>query len=164
MIRSTPYGRSPTCSSIHARSISSCSGVCATAPSTPMPPALLTAATTSRQCEKARIGTSMPNISVIAVRMGLPPARWCSGATVSVAAAYCPDMPDVAVVTGANSGIGRATAIHLAANGFEVYGTVRDPERAGKLRAMAAERGAEVQLVVLDVADDDSTRAGFEEI
>jgi NAD(P)-dependent dehydrogenase (short-subunit alcohol dehydrogenase family) len=73
-------------------------------------------------------------------------------------------MPDVAVVTGANSGIGRATAIHLAANGYEVYGTVRDPDRAAKLRAMTAERNVEVQLVELDVADDDSTRAGFEEI
>ena len=68
-MRSTPYGRPPTSSSIHFRSISSCSGVCATAPSTPMPPALVTAATTSRQWVKARIGTSMPNISVMAVFM-----------------------------------------------------------------------------------------------
>jgi NAD(P)-dependent dehydrogenase (short-subunit alcohol dehydrogenase family) len=73
-------------------------------------------------------------------------------------------MSDVAVVTGANSGIGRATAIHLAANGYEVYGTIRDRGRAAKLEAMAAERGAEVRLVELDVADDDSVRAGFEEI
>jgi NAD(P)-dependent dehydrogenase (short-subunit alcohol dehydrogenase family) len=70
-------------------------------------------------------------------------------------------MSDVAVVTGANSGIGRATAIHLAANGFEVYGTVRDRSRATKLEAMAAERGATVELVELDVADDESVRAGF---
>jgi NAD(P)-dependent dehydrogenase (short-subunit alcohol dehydrogenase family) len=73
-------------------------------------------------------------------------------------------MADVAVVTGANSGIGRATAIHLAANGFEVYGTVRDRARAGKLEAMAAERGVDVPLVELDVGDDESTARGFEEI
>src|SRR4051812_3205043 len=73
-------------------------------------------------------------------------------------------MGTVSVVTGANSGIGRATAIHLATQGYEVYGTVRDPARAGKLFAMAAEREAEVQLVELDVADDASTRAGFESI
>jgi NAD(P)-dependent dehydrogenase (short-subunit alcohol dehydrogenase family) len=73
-------------------------------------------------------------------------------------------MPDVAVVTGANSGIGRATAIHLAVNGYEVYGTVRDRARATKLEAMAAERGATVELVELDVADDESVRVGFEEI
>jgi NAD(P)-dependent dehydrogenase (short-subunit alcohol dehydrogenase family) len=70
----------------------------------------------------------------------------------------------VAVVTGANSGIGRATAIHLATRGYEVYGTVRDQERATKLAAMSAERGVEVRLVELDVADDASVRRGFDEI
>ncbi|MGI8794135.1 MAG: SDR family oxidoreductase [Acidimicrobiales bacterium] len=70
----------------------------------------------------------------------------------------------VSVVTGANSGIGRATAIHLAANDHQVYGTVRDPGRAGKLQNMAAEAGVEVNLVTLDVADDDSVRRGFDEI
>jgi NAD(P)-dependent dehydrogenase (short-subunit alcohol dehydrogenase family) len=73
-------------------------------------------------------------------------------------------MTSVAVITGANSGIGRATAIHFAAQGFTVVGTVRDRERATKLSAMAVERGVEVELVELDVADDDSVRRGFEEI
>ena len=73
-------------------------------------------------------------------------------------------MASVAVVTGANSGIGRATAIHLAAHGYDVYGTVRSRERAAKLGAMSAERGVEVRLVDLDVADDDSVRRGFDEI
>ena len=72
--------------------------------------------------------------------------------------------PPVAVVTGANSGIGRATAIHLAARGHDVYGTVRSKDRATKLAAMSAERGVEVQLVELDVADDASVRRGFDEI
>jgi len=70
-------------------------------------------------------------------------------------------MPPITVVTGANSGIGRATAIHLAAQGHHVYGTVRDFERAGKLRSMAAEAGVEVELVRVDVADDLSVREGF---
>src|SRR6188768_2985710 len=48
-------------SSIQANSISSCSGVKPTAPSTPNPPARLTAATTSRQWVKAKIGNSMPS-------------------------------------------------------------------------------------------------------
>src|SRR5918995_1825994 len=72
--------------------------------------------------------------------------------------------PPTAVVTGANSGIGRATAIHLAARGYDVYGTVRDPGRATKLAAMSDERGVEVRLVELDVGDDESVRRGFEEI
>jgi len=71
---------------------------------------------------------------------------------------------EVAVVTGANSGIGRATAIHLAAQGYTVYGTVRSLTKADKLNAMAAERGATVHLVELDVASDDSVRDGFDQI
>jgi NAD(P)-dependent dehydrogenase (short-subunit alcohol dehydrogenase family) len=70
----------------------------------------------------------------------------------------------VTVVTGANSGIGRATAIHLAGRGHDVFGTVRDPARAGKLQSMAADAGVEVKLVTLDVADDTSVKAGFAEI
>jgi NAD(P)-dependent dehydrogenase (short-subunit alcohol dehydrogenase family) len=73
-------------------------------------------------------------------------------------------MASVAVVTGANSGIGRATAIHFAANGYSVVGTVRDLARATKLGAMAADRGVEVELIELDVADDESVRRGFEAI
>ena len=67
-------------------------------------------------------------------------------------------------MTGANSGIGRATAIHLAAQGYDVYGTVRDRTRATKLAAMSTERDVEVRLVELDVADDGSVRRGFDEI
>ncbi len=70
----------------------------------------------------------------------------------------------VSVVTGANSGIGRATAIYLAQQGHRVIGTVRSVGKATKLAAMSAERGVEVELVELDVADDDSVRDGFVEI
>jgi NAD(P)-dependent dehydrogenase (short-subunit alcohol dehydrogenase family) len=70
----------------------------------------------------------------------------------------------VSVVTGANSGIGRATAIHLAANGHRVFGTVRSTARADKLQAMASDAGVDVELVELDVGDDTSTRDGFAEI
>ena len=70
----------------------------------------------------------------------------------------------VAVVTGANSGIGRATAIHLAAQGYRVFATVRSTTKAGKLQAMAEERNVAVELVELDVAEDDSVRNGFAEI
>ena len=73
-------------------------------------------------------------------------------------------MSTISVVTGANSGIGRATAIHLAGQGHVVYGTVRSRDKAGKLLAMAADAGVEVNLVELDVADDESVKAGFAEI
>jgi NAD(P)-dependent dehydrogenase (short-subunit alcohol dehydrogenase family) len=70
----------------------------------------------------------------------------------------------ISVVTGANSGIGRATAIHLAQQGHTVYGTVRSIDKAAKLQAMSADAGVEVNLVELDVADDTSVRDGFARI
>jgi len=70
----------------------------------------------------------------------------------------------VTVVTGANSGIGRATALHLAEHGHTVVGTVRAVSRAGKLRDAAEERGVGVELVELDIADDASVRDGFSQI
>lgn len=73
-------------------------------------------------------------------------------------------MNQVTVVTGANSGIGRATAVHLAHQGHQVVGTLRSLDKADKLRAMAKQAGVDVQFVVMDVADDDSVRDGFAEI
>ena len=68
----------------------------------------------------------------------------------------------VAVVTGANSGIGRATAIHLATQGNRVYGTVRrvaqGRQAAGDGRRAPA---SSIELVELDVADDASVARGL---
>jgi NAD(P)-dependent dehydrogenase (short-subunit alcohol dehydrogenase family) len=75
-----------------------------------------------------------------------------------------PVQSGVAVVTGANSGIGRATAIHLAGKGYTVYGTVRSASKATKLNAMAEAAGVEVKLAELDVADDASVADGFARI
>jgi NAD(P)-dependent dehydrogenase (short-subunit alcohol dehydrogenase family) len=70
----------------------------------------------------------------------------------------------VTVVTGANSGIGRATAIHLAQQGHRVYGTVRGTSRTDKFHAMVEEAGVDVRVVELDVAEDESVARGFREI
>src|SRR6056297_511857 len=80
-----------------------------------------------------------------------------------MSAAVPPDRP-VTVVTGANSGIGRATSIHLARAGHQVIGTVRSRDKATKLNAMASDAGVTVELVELDVADDASVADGFAEI
>ncbi len=72
--------------------------------------------------------------------------------------------PQVAVVTGANSGIGRATALHLTQQGYRVFGTVRSIDKAGKLQARANELGVAVELIELDVADDASVQRGFADI
>jgi NAD(P)-dependent dehydrogenase (short-subunit alcohol dehydrogenase family) len=68
------------------------------------------------------------------------------------------------VVTGANSGIGLATALELARVGYDVIGTVRTAAKAESMQAAAAEKGVELRSVLLDVADEQSTREGFAEI
>ena len=72
--------------------------------------------------------------------------------------------PLIAVVTGANSGIGRATALHLAQQGYRVFGTVRSLDKASKLQARANELGVTVELIEMDVADDASVQRGFADI
>ena len=64
----------------------------------------------------------------------------------------------VALVTGASSGIGKATALRLAALGFTVYAAARRVERMSDL----ADHGIRVES--LDVTDDGSMVAVVEKI
>jgi NAD(P)-dependent dehydrogenase (short-subunit alcohol dehydrogenase family) len=61
----------------------------------------------------------------------------------------------VAIVTGASSGIGEATAVRLAQAGYQVYGTSRRGVQAGK-------RGFE--MLALDVTSDASVEAAVSEV
>ncbi|MFV2039909.1 MAG: SDR family oxidoreductase, partial [Acidimicrobiales bacterium] len=70
----------------------------------------------------------------------------------------------VTVITGANSGIGRATALHLAGAGHRVFGTMRSLSKGDKLEALAADMGVEITPIVLDVTDDAQVTAGFDKI
>ena len=73
-------------------------------------------------------------------------------------------MDRTVVVTGANSGIGLATALELAAVGYDVIGTARSQDKADVLHEAADDRGVRVQTVLLDVADAESTTKGFAEV
>ncbi|MFN8088062.1 MAG: SDR family NAD(P)-dependent oxidoreductase [Mycobacterium sp.] len=75
------------------------------------------------------------------------------------------DVPDqrgrIAVVTGANSGIGFEAASVLAARGAHVVLAVRNPEKGGEAREriLAASPNAEVTVQELDLTSLDSVRA-----
>jgi NAD(P)-dependent dehydrogenase (short-subunit alcohol dehydrogenase family) len=60
------------------------------------------------------------------------------------------------VLTGASTGIGRATALHLGSLGFEVYGGVR---READGERLAAESSGGVTPVILDVTGAESIDA-----
>lgn len=62
------------------------------------------------------------------------------------------------LITGANSGIGRATAVRLAASGYRVHAAMRDTAKAEKLLGLAAQAGCEVHPIELDVCDDTSVQ------
>ena len=59
------------------------------------------------------------------------------------------------LTTGANSGIGLATAIELARRGFRSVGSVRSREKAEIVAAAAGRAGVAVETVMLDVTDGD---------
>ncbi len=71
-----------------------------------------------------------------------------------------------AVVTGVNSGIGRATTLAFAQAGYRVFGTVRGLAKADKLLAKAVSINVadRIHLVEMDVADSASVMEGFAKI
>jgi NAD(P)-dependent dehydrogenase (short-subunit alcohol dehydrogenase family) len=70
-----------------------------------------------------------------------------------------------AVVTGANSGIGLATALRLAADGYEVHACARRTEALDDIANAAATAGTDrIVPTLLDVTDDASVTDAFEQI
>lgn len=62
----------------------------------------------------------------------------------------------VALITGSSTGIGLATALHLARNGYTVYASMRQPAQATELQATVKAEGLDLHTVQLDVDDDAS--------
>ena len=71
-------------------------------------------------------------------------------------------MERTVLVTGANSGLGKATAVHLAGLGFRVVGTARSPEKLEALEKAARDAGVEVEGALLDVTDEPACAAVVE--
>ena len=67
------------------------------------------------------------------------------------------------LITGASSGMGRATAEHFARKGWRVFATARNPEAAAPLLALAREKGWALSVPVLDVTSDDSVARAVSE-
>jgi NAD(P)-dependent dehydrogenase (short-subunit alcohol dehydrogenase family) len=59
--------------------------------------------------------------------------------------------PRTILITGASSGIGRATARRFAARGWRVFASMRRPDAADELRAEARDKGWSLETPVLDV-------------
>ena len=68
---------------------------------------------------------------------------------------------DIAVVTGTSTGIGLATTLHLARNGYRVFAGMRNLDKGKELRAAAREAKLSVDVIALDVTSTDSVRNAF---
>ena len=79
-------------------------------------------------------------------------------------------MPDrVAIVTGAGTGFGRSTAIHLARNGYQVFAGIRDTggrnaSVAQDLESAASNEQLPISIVEMDVTSDESVESAVSEV
>ncbi len=68
------------------------------------------------------------------------------------------------LITGCSSGIGAETARRFARAGYQVFASVRRPERAAPLRAEALAAGWALETPTLDVNRDDSVDAAVQQV
>lgn len=68
-------------------------------------------------------------------------------------------MKEIALVTGANKGIGLEVSSVLAQNGMKVLMGARSRERGEKAVSGLVQKGLDVELILLDVADEGSRTA-----
>jgi NAD(P)-dependent dehydrogenase (short-subunit alcohol dehydrogenase family) len=60
---------------------------------------------------------------------------------------------DAVIVTGSGTGIGLATALHLAGQGFRVFATVRNLGQRDEILRAAGDRGVQLEVLRLDLTD-----------
>lgn len=71
---------------------------------------------------------------------------------------------DSVLVTGAGTGIGLATALHLAERGFRVYASVPNTNQREGVDKAASQHGLSVQVLPLDVTDRRSIQSAVDTI
>ncbi|MEW1847258.1 SDR family oxidoreductase [Nonomuraea angiospora] len=72
--------------------------------------------------------------------------------------------PKIALITGANKGIGRAAAEQLAALGMTVLIGARDPRRGEEAAAALRATGGDAHAITLDVTDPATAQAAAEQV
>jgi NAD(P)-dependent dehydrogenase (short-subunit alcohol dehydrogenase family) len=60
---------------------------------------------------------------------------------------------DAIIVTGSGTGLGLETSLTLAAQGFRVFATIRNPAQREPLLKAAADRGVDLDVLQLDLTD-----------
>jgi NAD(P)-dependent dehydrogenase (short-subunit alcohol dehydrogenase family) len=75
-----------------------------------------------------------------------------------------PNSQKVAIITGSSSGIGYATSLMLARNGFYTYASARNINKSASLQSTADAERLPLKLIQLDVTDDSSVNGAVEKI
>ena len=70
----------------------------------------------------------------------------------------------VAVVTGSSSGIGLATSLALARNGYLTYATMRNLAKRESIQSTAEKQHLSIRTVRLDVTDENSVKNAIQSI
>ena len=70
----------------------------------------------------------------------------------------------VAVVTGSSSGIGLATSLALARNGYLTYATMRNLAKRDSIQSTAEKQHLSIRTVQLDVTDENSVKNAIQSI
>jgi NAD(P)-dependent dehydrogenase (short-subunit alcohol dehydrogenase family) len=70
----------------------------------------------------------------------------------------------VAVVTGSSSGIGLATSLALAKNGYHTYATMRNLDKQDSIQSIAEKQHLPIRTAQLDVTDENSVKRAIQSI